>query len=172
MPVDFHVVSKQVFKILINKGNCCAYVPVTFDELHFTRTKLMVHTAILDLELDSGTNLDKNENDIPTSQPKPAEMVRYKDLQRMGKGQVNDTDIESIYGSSAAILISTYETVKTKFSTIKNCCLTELLKTGIEDELVMQTVLLNSLIVGRYLETKQRRNRAENEETEQQSFRT
>ncbi len=119
VPVDFHVVSKQTFKILnAARGTCFAYIPLTFDELHFTRTRVILHSAVLDLPLSTPESTNSATNSACTTNP----LIPTKGPNGAfgaGWGSVSETDIEGIFKGSVATLVEVYEGLRRRYVAIK-----------------------------------------------------
>ena len=119
MPVDFHIVGKQTFKLLNIERGTVSYLILTFDDFHFVETKIAIYSAIIDLTLNSKTHTEgKKEINFKENNLDTVEL--YKGFNKNINSQITKDDIETLYKSSISILVSTYENIKAKFYEIKS----------------------------------------------------
>ena len=124
MPVDFHVVSKQTFKLLNLEHGTASYLTLTFDDSHFIKSRVVIYSAILDLILNAGNHKDSKDK------KKPIDVNNNSTISLYGNAKldesVNKDDLQNLYKSFVSILVKNYEAIKSNFNEIKSLSIPDL----------------------------------------------
>lgn len=131
--------SKQTFKLLnVDRGTCASYLALTFDDMHFTQTRVAVYSAITDLVLNIETSETETlkRNRTQDFIEKERESL-YERVNREMCGSITTNDIENLYNTSVCVLVRSYENVQVKFNEIKSQSWAELTKSGIDSKLLV-----------------------------------
>jgi len=116
--VDFHVVSKQSFKLSQNIDWC--FFPVTFDELHFTRTRVFVHSSIVSFRLAGNS---EEESKYSSSDLTIMEFTKESMLglsPGKSKTAIEETDIKEIYDSIICHIVKVREELNSRYKRLKH----------------------------------------------------
>lgn len=141
--MDFHVVSKQTFKIMnVIQAKSSSFIPLTFDDLHFTCTKMAIHSAIIDLSLISDSKyvprivqekiFDQNNN---RAEPLKKPETDPREIEAKKKQIITEEDIENLYEKSVSLLVKNYERLRGMYTDLRSQCWLELLHSGYETRL-------------------------------------
>lgn len=134
--------SKQTFKILnVDRGTCSSYLVLTFDDLHFTQTRIAVYSAITDLILNSEVSGRNNSRPARLSTSNTEETDFLYDKVHT-TGHINQNDIESLYNSSIYVLVRSYENIQVKFNELKSQSANELKQLGTNSKDTVSFALL------------------------------
>lgn len=126
--------SKQTFKLLnVDRGTCASYLSLTFDDLHFTQTRIAVYSSITDLILNSEINGKEGSKPmkIQSYGTEEAESL-YERVHKEMNGNITQSDIETLYNTSVYVLVRSYENIQIKFNELKAQSTTELKQCGID----------------------------------------
>lgn len=124
--------SKQTFKLMnVDRGTCASYLALTFDDLHFTQTRVAVYSAITDLILNSEVS-GKGGSKAMRVQEHDAEEAEslYDKVHKEMNGNITQGDIETLYNTSVHVLVRSYENIQIKFNELKTQHLSELKHSG------------------------------------------
>jgi hypothetical protein len=127
-------VSKQTFKLLnVDRGTCASYLSLTFDDLHFTQTRIAIYSSITDLVLNSEVNGKSNEDSMKMKRYNTEETESfYNRVNKEMNGNISQNDIETLYNTSVYVLVRSYENIQIKFNELKSQSTTELKQCGID----------------------------------------
>jgi len=130
--VDFHIVSKQTFKLLnVDRGTCASYLSLTFDDLHFTQTRIAIYSTITDLILNSEVNGKDNPRTTKIKRYDTEETeALYERVHKEISGNITQSDIETLYNTSIYVLVRSYENIQIKFNELKSQSMAELKQCG------------------------------------------